>query len=228
MDLIRENFPQLNEHTINKLFELAMLFFYWNTKINIISRADIMNVVEHHILHSLSILKFMDFYRGLTIVDVGTGGGLPALPLSLLKPDNKFILIDGTGKKIKVVKEIVATLKLDNVIAIHGRIENKKEVKGHYFVGRAVAPIPKLVKWIKNRFLEVEIPGGIPVWREGQNQENPPYAPPSLIYLKGNDIQHDIIFFQKKSIPYLVFNIYEKIKHPYFKEKIILMAQPPF
>ncbi len=154
-------------------------------------------------------MKFVSFKPGSVIVDIGTGGGFPAVPLAILNPHCSFIAIDSTGKKIKVLSTIINNANIKNILPVHGRFENKKDIKGHYILGRAVAPIPQLIKWTKNRFIHEEIPH--------------PYSPSSLIYLKGSDIENDIIFLEKNEISYFIYYIGEKIPLPYFKEKTILI-----
>lgn len=148
MDKILNYFPNLNARQIEQLNQLDELYRTWNARINVISRKDIDNLYEHHVLHSLAIAKAIHFQPGTTVLDFGTGGGFPGIPLAIMFPDCHFKLIDGTGKKILVVNEVRKALGLTNVTAQHIRGE---EEKGQYdfVVSRAVMPLPDLLKIVK-------------------------------------------------------------------------------
>lgn len=145
MDLIKKYFPEFTASQLQKFEHLYSLYFDWNNKINVISRKDIEHLYEHHILHSLSVAKAISFNKEDKVLDVGTGGGLPGIPLSIAFPDTNFTLIDSIGKKIKVVQSIANELQLKNVEALH---LNAKHVKGFYtyIVSRAVCPLKELVE----------------------------------------------------------------------------------
>lgn len=148
MDKILNYFPNLNARQIEQLNQLDELYRTWNARINVISRKDIDNLYEHHVLHSLAIAKAIHFQPGTTVLDFGTGGGFPGIPLAIMFPDCHFKLIDGTGKKILVVNEVRKALGLTNVTAQQIRGE---EEKGQYdfVVSRAVMPLPDLLKIVK-------------------------------------------------------------------------------
>lgn len=148
MDNIKKYFPRLSEQQIRQFEMLQPLYEEWNAKINVISRKDIGNLYEHHVLHSLAIAEEINFKPGTSILDFGTGGGFPGIPLAIMFPECKFTLIDGTGKKILVANEIIKALQLENVKAIHRRGEEEKG-KYDFIVSRAVMPLPDIVKLMK-------------------------------------------------------------------------------
>lgn len=157
MELIKEYFS-LSEQAIEQLDRLFPLYRDWNSKINVVSRKDIDKLYLHHVLHSLAIAKFVEergglFKDGTTVMDVGTGGGFPGIPLAILYPNVDFTLVDSIGKKIKVVNEVVSALGLKNVTAINGRAE---EVKGsfNYIVSRAVTRLSNFYPWVKDKYTD--------------------------------------------------------------------------
>lgn len=180
MDLLLKYFPGLTEGQLTRFREMEPLYRYWNERINVISRKDLDALHEKHILHSLALAKFMDFPAGCRILDVGTGGGFPGIPLAILYPEIHFTLIDSIGKKIKVVDEIAQSLGLTNVTALNGRAETLSD-QYHFIVSRAVAAMPKLVEWV--RPLLAKKPLG--------NQAN------GLIVLKGGDLDEELSGFGK-------------------------------
>ena len=148
IEIIKKYFPNLSDKQMEKFEMLDALYRDWNSKINVISRKDIDNLYEHHVLHSLGIAKEITFKAGSEILDFGTGGGFPGIPLAILFPEVKFKLIDGTGKKIRVATEVATALKLTNVVAEHKRGEEEKG-KYDFVVSRAVMPLPDLVKIVR-------------------------------------------------------------------------------
>lgn len=175
MDLIQKYFSSLSTAQINKLSELKSLYFEWNEKINVISRKDIDNLYLRHVLHSLAIAKFINFNPGTRVVDVGTGGGFPGVPLAILFPEVEFILVDSIRKKIIVADAISSSLKLNNVKSVNDRIEN---LPGTYdfFVSRAVTKLDIAWGWVGNKIS----PNNVNSIKNG------------LIYLKGGDINDEI------------------------------------
>ena len=148
MELIHKYFPDLSTEQYGKLEKLVKLTEEWNTMVNLVSRKDIEHFVHHHLLHSMVIAKFIGFKPGSEVLDLGTGGGLPGLPLAILYPETSFYLIDARAKKINAVKDMVERIGLDNVQAHHGRVEELKGVTFDFVVSRAVAPLETLFNWI--------------------------------------------------------------------------------
>ena len=148
MEQILKYFPQLSENQVSQFASLMELYRDWNAKINVISRKDIDNLYEHHVLHSLAIAKFSGFQPGTEILDFGTGGGFPGIPLAIMFPECRFKLIDGTGKKILVATEVAKAIGLQNVVAEHLRGEDEKG-KFDFVVSRAVMPLPDLMKIVR-------------------------------------------------------------------------------
>jgi len=180
MELIEQYFPELTPEQHDQLVALDDLYHEWNAKINVISRKDIDNLYLHHVLHSLAIGKFLPFKPGTTVLDFGTGGGFPGIPLAILFPDCQFTLIDGTGKKIRVAQEVCLALGLKNCTPIHRRGE---EETGHYqfVVSRAVMPLPDLVKIVRKNI--------------AKEQSNA--LPNGIICLKGGDLQAETAPFRR-------------------------------
>lgn len=169
MEIIKKYFPNLTPEQINQFSQLYDLYQDWNSKINVISRKDIDNLYEHHVLHSISIAKAIKFRKGSRILDFGCGGGFPGVPLAIMFPDVQFRLIDGTGKKVRVAQEVANAIGLKNVDACHIRGE---EEKGHYdfIVSRAVMPLPDLEKIVRkniSRRQQNSLPNGIIVLKGG-------------------------------------------------------------
>ena len=175
MDIISKYFPELSEDQRKMFAALDGLYRDWNSKINVISRKDIDNLYEHHVLHSLAIAKAVKFRPGTRVLDLGTGGGFPGIPLAILFPETHFKLIDGTGKKILVVKEVAKAIGLSNCEAEQMRGENE-DGKFDFVVSRAVMPLPDLAKLIKKNI--------------GKTQRNA--LPNGLICLKGGNISEEI------------------------------------
>ncbi len=149
MELIDRYFPELDDEKRNQLVALGPLYTEWNEKINVISRKDIDNLYLHHVLHSLALVKSGQIRSGMKVIDIGTGGGFPGIPLAIMYPDVQFTLLDATSKKINVVREVAAALNLQNVIPVHARAE---EHKGEYdlVMSRAVTSLKQLVVWTKH------------------------------------------------------------------------------
>ena len=183
MKIILEEFPDLNDFQIEQLSKLKKIYSDWNNKINIISRKDIDNIYERHVLHSLVIAKFIKFNKGTTVLDLGTGGGFPGIPLSIIFPDVNFILVDSIRKKIVVVDTIVNELRLKNVKSEWSRAENL-DYKYDFLVTRAVAKMPVIIEWSKGKF--------------NKNSNN--HIPNGIIALKGGNIDDELKNIQQKKI----------------------------
>jgi 16S rRNA (guanine527-N7)-methyltransferase len=202
MDLLLRYFPGLNEGSVRRFAALYDLYFEWNTKINVISRKDIEHLYEHHVLHSLAIGKFLQFKPATTVLDAGTGGGFPGIPLAILFPESTFLLIDSVGKKIKVAQSIVDSIGLTNVQTKCCRIEEEK-TSFDFVVSRAVMTLPELVKIVRKK-----------IKKEQFNA-----VPNGLICMKGGDIQHEIAPFHKQVI---IQHISSYFKEAYFETKKLL------
>lgn len=148
MKTIMKYFPQLTERQQEQLMALDKLYHEWNERINVVSRRDIDNLYEHHVLHSMAIAKAVSFRPGASVLDFGTGGGFPGVPLAILFPECRFTLIDGTGKKIRVAQEVVQAIGLDNCTPLHRRGEEEKG-DYNYVVSRAVMPMPDLLRIVR-------------------------------------------------------------------------------
>ena len=183
MDIIFNYFPDLSKNQIEQFSKLGSLYADWNNKINVISRKDIGSLYLRHVLHSLSIAKFIEFTKGTLIVDVGTGGGFPGIPLAILFPDCKFHLVDGVKKKIRVVDAISNNLGLKNVTTESERIEDVHD-KFDFVLTRAVAEMPKIIKWTKNKINSVS-----------NNKELN-----GIIALKGGDLNKELYKIENKKI----------------------------
>lgn len=179
MELINKYFPQLTDEQRHQYEALDALYRNWNAKINVISRKDIDNLYEHHVLHSLAIAKMISFRPGTEILDFGTGGGFPGIPLAIMFPECKFKLIDGTGKKILVAQEVAISIGLKNCEPVHLRGEEEKG-KYDFVVSRAVMPLPDLIKIIKKNI--------------SKKQQNA--LPNGVICLKGGDVQAETYPFR--------------------------------
>ena len=180
MELIKKYFPELTEQQLQQLQALDELYHDWNAKINVISRRDIDNLYEHHVLHSLAIAKMLHFKPGTHILDFGTGGGFPGVPLAILFPECGFTLIDGTGKKIRVAQEVSQAIGLQNCTPLHRRGEEEKG-KYDFVVSRAVMPLPDLVN----------------ICRKNISKEQHNALPNGIICLKGGDLQEETKPFKR-------------------------------
>ncbi|WP_419212379.1 16S rRNA (guanine(527)-N(7))-methyltransferase RsmG [Maribacter sp. X9] len=197
-ETIFEYFPNLSENQKKQFSKLEELYKDWNQKINVVSRKDIEEIYLRHVLHSLAIGKFIDFKDGANIVDVGTGGGFPGIPLAILFPHVNFTLVDSIGKKIKVVDEVVDGLELTNVKTVNARVE---EIPGQFdfIVSRAVAAMPTFVYWVKGKIKKESV-------HERRN---------GILYLKGGDLQEELKDYKTAEI----FELTDYFKEDFFETK---------
>lgn len=201
---ILKYFPSLTAIQISQFEQLYDLYLDWNAKINVISRKDIENLYEHHVLHSLVIAEMIHFQKGTTVLDVGTGGGFPGIPLAIFFPEANFVLIDSIGKKIKVGIEVSNAIGLKNIQLKHLRVEEEKG-KYDFVVSRAVMPLGDLVKLVRKN-----------IAREHKNA-----LPNGLICLKGGELQQEIQAF--KNIAEL-YNVSDFFEEEFFKTKKAVFA----
>ena len=206
MDIIRKYFDDFTETQLQQLQQLEGLYKEWNEKINVISRKDIDSLYERHVLHSLAIAAICNFDDGAQVVDIGTGGGFPGIPLAIYFPEVEFLLSDSIGKKIKVVQEVANAIGLKNVTAVHSRVEEIKGRTFDYAVSRAVAPLGELWKWIK------------PAIRPGQKSDD---LPNGLICLKGGDLTEEIKASGLQKIAQ-AWSIHDIFPEPSFEEKFVI------
>lgn len=202
MEEILKYFPDITEKQKQQYAALYDLYKDWNEKINVISRKDIENLYTHHVLHSLAIAKTLSFRPGTKVLDFGTGGGFPGIPLAIMFPEVEFKMIDGTGKKIRVVNEVASAIGLENINAVHLRGEEEKG-KYDFVVSRAVMPLPDLMKIIKKNFL-----------KEGRNS-----LPNGLICLKGGNVEGEMKPYRKIAE---AMEISSWFKDDWFKEKFVI------
>lgn len=202
MEIIKKYFKQLTERQLQQLQMLDELYREWNAKINVISRKDIDNLYEHHVLHSLAIAKAITFRPGTEILDFGTGGGFPGIPLAILFPECHFKLIDGTGKKIRVAQEVATAIGLENCQPEHLRGEDEKG-RYDFVVSRAVMPLPDLVNIV----------------RKNISKTNKNVLPNGVICLKGGELQAETQPFRKVVETNPISNWFDE---EWFKEKNVI------
>lgn len=202
MEQILHYFPALTEQQKQQFAALYDLYFDWNSKINVISRKDIENLYEHHVLHSLGIATYIKFKPGTKVMDLGTGGGFPGIPLAILFPQVQFHLIDSIGKKIKVASEVVASIGLKNVTFRHCRAEEEK-MKVDFVVSRAVMPLADLMKLIQKNITN--------------NQHNA--IPNGLICLKGGELEKETYPFKERV---QISSLSDYFKEEFFETKKVV------
>lgn len=201
MEEILKQFPNLTDNQIHQFEKLQALYEDWNSKINVISRKDIDELYTRHVLHSLGLAKVQPFEQGTFVLDVGTGGGFPGIPLAILFPETRFYLIDVIAKKIKVVNEVAKAIGLQNVKAEQMRAEN---VKGDFdfIVSRAVTNMPDFVNWIKDKI----------------KKQNKHELKNGILYLKGGDLTEELKDFPKAT----EYNLSEYFKEDFFETKKVV------
>ena len=200
--LLLKYFPDLTEEQRKQFAALYELYIDWNSKINVISRKDIENLYEHHVLHSLGIARIIRFRAGSSVMDLGTGGGFPGIPLAILFPDTKFHLVDSIGKKVRVATEVANAIGLKNVTFRHARAEEEKQTFD-FVVSRAVMPLADLIKIIRKNI--------------SPKQQNA--LPNGLICLKGGELEHEAMPFKHKTS---MHNLNEDFDEEFFQTKKVV------
>lgn len=204
-DQIYKYFPNLSEKKRLQLETLGPLYNEWNQKINVISRKDMDNFYEHHVLHSLAIAKVITFSPDSSILDIGTGGGFPGLPLAILFPDVNFVLVDSVGKKLNVINAIASDIGILNITTVHDRAENISG-KFDFITSRAVAKLDVAWQWISNNISPI----------------NNNSRPNGLLYLKGGDITEEL----PNGVNVMRWELSELFDETYFTEKALVLLSP--
>ncbi|SMC32549.1 16S rRNA (guanine(527)-N(7))-methyltransferase RsmG [Cellulophaga tyrosinoxydans] len=201
VEVLFQYFPNLSKEQKEQFILLADLYKDWNMKINVVSRKDIDELYLRHVLHSLGIAKIQNFLPNASIIDVGTGGGFPGVPLAILFPETKFTLVDAIGKKIKVVDEVVAGLGINNVTTVNDRVEN---VKGEFdfIVSRAVAAMPTFVHWTRGKIKKESV-------HERKN---------GILYLKGGDLTEELKEYRTAEL----FSLSDYFKEDFYETKKVV------
>lgn len=202
MDQLLRYFPQLTGRQKEQMAALYDLYTDWNSKINVISRKDITNLYEHHVLHSLGIARFVQFSPGTRVMDLGTGGGFPGIPLAIVFPDTQFHLVDSIGKKVKVATEIASAIGLENVTTRHCRAEEEKQLFD-FVVSRAVMPLADLLKIVRKNI--------------ASEQKNA--LPNGLICLKGGELEREVLPVKRKAV---ITDLSDFFSETYFETKKVV------
>jgi|TARA_B110000263_G_scaffold198459_1_gene177275 16S rRNA (guanine527-N7)-methyltransferase len=200
MQIIRKYFPDLSQKQVQQFSNLQNLYEHWNAQINVISRKSIDELYLSHVLHSLAIAKIIQFEKGTTILDIGTGGGFPGIPLAILFPEVDFLLVDSIGKKIKVVNEVSSAIGLTNVRTLHERAENIKETFD-FVVSRAVTNMTDFKKWVKGKF----------------NKKQNNILKNGILYLKGGDLSEEL-----RGISHTKYEIGDSFTEEFFETKKVI------
>ncbi|MEY8870506.1 16S rRNA (guanine(527)-N(7))-methyltransferase RsmG [Meridianimaribacter flavus] len=201
MQLILKYFPDLSEDQIQQFQKLESLYQDWNLKINVVSRKDIDELYLRHVLHSLAIAKVIEFKAGSKVMDVGTGGGFPGIPLAIMFPETQFHLVDSIAKKLKVVDEVVEGLGLTNVKTTHTRVEEINDTYD-FIVSRAVAAMPTFVHWVKGKIAKTQ----------NHNLKN------GILYLKGGDLSEELKDYRTATM----YDLTEFYSEPFFETKKVV------
>lgn len=205
-NLITHYFSELSPQQAQQFLQLQEIYTFWNVQINVISRKDMDNFYTHHVLHSLAIAKYKDLNQYQKVIDIGTGGGFPAIPLAILFPDTQFIAVDSIGKKIKVVNEVAQTLGLENVVGIQKRIEELKE-PSRLYVTRAVARSQKLWNWIRPR---------LKVTKHDLKACG-------ILALKGGDLEEELM---ELHVPFIERKLHKWFDEEFFETKSLIHIYP--
>ena len=198
VEIVFQYFPDLTERQKGQFMKLSSLYQDWNQKINVVSRKDIDELYLRHVLHSLAIAKIIQFKKDSEVLDVGTGGGFPGIPLAILFPETHFTLVDSIGKKIRVVEEVIQGLDLTNVSPLNSRVENIS-AQFDFIVSRAVAAMPTFVHWVKGRIKK----------KSSHSIKN------GILYLKGGDLEEELKDFPKAK----VYDLQDIFKEAFFETK---------
>lgn len=205
MEELLKYFPELTAKQVAQFDKSVELYKQWNAKINVISRKDIQEIVVRHLLHALGIAKVQTFLPHTHVMDVGTGGGFPGIPLAIFFPETQFLLVDSIGKKIKVVQEIAASLALKNVRAEHRRAESVTE-QFDFVVSRAVTQMPEFVRWVQGKFKPQSL----------HNRKN------GILYLKGGDLTEELSPFANAQL----YNLSDYFEQDFFQtKKVVYLPQ---
>lgn len=201
MELIKKYFPELTDTQLSQFKRLEGLYKEWNLRINVVSRKDIDELYLRHVLHSMGIAKVISFKAGAKVLDVGTGGGFPGIPLAILFPETQFHLVDSIAKKLKVVDEVVQSLDLQNVKTTHDRVENISD-QFDFIVSRAVTAMPTFVKWVKGKV--------------SKKQQHP--IKNGILYLKGGDLTEELSPYRTTTI----YNLSDFYNETFFDTKKVV------
>ncbi|MDA9339515.1 16S rRNA (guanine(527)-N(7))-methyltransferase RsmG [Polaribacter sp.] len=201
MEIIQKYFTELTTTQIAQFSKLKELYQDWNLKINVVSRKDIDELYLRHVLHSLAIAKVIQFKPGSKVMDVGTGGGFPGIPLAILFPETEFHLVDSIGKKLKVVKDVIEGLGLENVTTTHGRVEDVKDTYD-FIVSRAVAQMETFVRWTKGRIAK----------KQNHDIKN------GILYLKGGDLTEELQRYTSATL----YDLPAYFEEPFFETKKVV------
>ena len=207
MELIKKYFPELSEKQLDQFSKLEEVYKEWNAQINVVSRKDIDELYLRHVLHSLGIVKVQKFKPGSSVLDVGTGGGFPGIPLAIMFPETKFLLVDSIGKKLKVVKAVADELDLKNVTILHDRVENVKE-KFDFIVSRAVTNMPDFVGWVRKRIKKDSV----------HDRKN------GILYLKGGDLTEELKDYKNVQL----FDLPDFFEEDFFETKKVVYLPMKF
>ncbi|MEI6059586.1 MAG: 16S rRNA (guanine(527)-N(7))-methyltransferase RsmG [Bacteroidota bacterium] len=202
MDLIQKYYPELTHKQISQFRQIEDLYMEWNSRINVISRKDMEYFYMHHVLHSLGIAKVLKFLPGSRVMDAGTGGGFPGIPLAILFPETEFLLVDSIGKKIRVVREVANSSGICNVEAIQSRAEDVKQ-KFDFVVSRAVTALPDFILWTENK-----------IKRESRHT-----LKNGILYLKGGDLAAELAPLKNR---YCIFDLKDYFQEDFFETKKVV------